>query len=397
MVSFFWSYCNVQIEGELYNQMKQQGPKRISQKTEKRYLLLYERLRRDIRDGVYPFGTRLPSKRLLAEETNVSVITAEHAYTLLCEEGYIESRERSGYYVIYRDIDFLTVPSQTSVPDSQGDAAFHPSGILQSNTAESGIISFSLFAKTTRKVLLDRGEQVLVRSPGYGCPELRGALSGYLARSQRIHVSPQQIVIGSGAEYLYSLLAQLFSERLFAIEDPSYRQIQRVYEACGIRCDPLQMGADGILTSELLRTQATVLHVTPFHSFPSGITATATKREEYLRFIEQRDGYLIEDNYDAELTVSDKNESTVFSLSDPGRVIYMNTFSKTVAPSVRVGYLVLPEQLLASFEKKLGFYSCTVPVLEQYILTELIESGSFERHINRVRRARRRANETIKK
>ncbi|MBQ5755449.1 MAG: PLP-dependent aminotransferase family protein, partial [Oscillospiraceae bacterium] len=144
-------------------------------------------------------------------------------------------------------------------------------------------------------------------------------------------------------------------------------------------------------SSELERTEATVLHITPFNSFPSGITAGVSKRHEYLRWAEKKCGYIIEDNYAAELTVSKKNEDTVFSLSPQNSVIYLNTFSETIAPSMRIGYMVLPEILARSFEEKLGFYSCTVPVFEQYVLAELINSGDFERHINRVRRAKRKA------
>ena len=138
------------------------------------------------------------------------------------------------------------------------------------------------------------------------------------------------------------------------------------------------------------RTKATVLHITPFNSFPSGITASASKRYEYIRWAEKREGYIIEDNYDSELTVSRKNEDTVFSLSGRGAVIYLNTFSKTIAPSIRVGYMILPENLLHVFEQRLGFYSCTVPVFEQYVLAQLLQNGDFERHINRVRQAKRK-------
>ena len=152
----------------------------------------------------------------------------------------------------------------------------------------------------------------------------------------------------------------------------------------------LGMDKDGIKTSELQRTEAQVLHVTPFHSYPSGITAGASKRAEYLHWARQRRGYIIEDNFDSELTVSRKNEDTVFSLDDSGSVIYLNTFSRTIAPSIRVGYMLLPQRLLDDFDRQLGFYSCTVPVFEQYVLAELLNSGDFERSINRTRRARRR-------
>ncbi|MBE6639377.1 MAG: PLP-dependent aminotransferase family protein [Ruminococcaceae bacterium] len=345
------------------------------------YMQLYEQLRADIVKKVYPYGKKLPSKRLLAEEAGISVITVEHAYGILCDEGYAEARQRSGYFVIYKESDFWS-SADTVIP------APAPRRTVQHSDFE---FPYSLLAKTMRRVLLDYGEELLAKSPNHGCAELRLAISSYLDRSLGIRADARQIIIGSGAEYLYSLIVQLLgNDRIYAIENPSYEKIRRVYKAHGAECDPLKLGQDGIKSSELSRTAATVLHITPFNSFPSGITASVSKRMEYLRFIKERNGYIIEDNYDSELTVSRKNEDTVFSLSKDGSVIYLNTFSKTIAPSMRVGYMVLPEALLSEFEKKLGFYSCTVPVLEQYVLAELISSGDFERHINRVRRMRRK-------
>lgn len=348
------------------------------------YMQLYEALRRDIVSGVYQYGKKLPSKRLLSEEVGVSVITAEHAYSILCDEGYVESRERSGYFVIYKESDFIS--SETA------DAPATHTPPTENPRPVKSTVPYSVISKTMRRVLLDYNEKILIKSPNHGCAELRTAISSYLARSQGITVRPEQIIIGSGAEYLYSLIVELLGrDRIYAIEDPSYDKIRRVYRANGARCDMLSLGPNGIKTAELHRTSATVLHITPHNSYPSGVTASASKRNEYLRWAKQRGGYIIEDNYDSELTISRKNEDTVYSLSEDGRVIYLNTFSNTVAPSVRVGYMVLPEALLPEFEEKLGFYSCTVPVFEQYVLAELLSCGDFERHINRIRRARRRA------
>ena len=205
-------------------------------------------------------------------------------------------------------------------------------------------------------------------------------------------VQPGQIVIGSGAEYLYGLIVQLLGRgRVFALEDPSYDKIRRVYQAHGVTCEMLRLGSDGIRSDELARAKATVLHVTPFHSFPSLVTASAGKRREYLRWAKERGGYIVEDDFDSEFSVSTKSEDTLFSLEPEQSVIYMNTFSKTIAPSMRVGYMVLPPALAERFRREVGFYSCTVPVFEQYVLAELIGSGDFERHINRIRRKRRRA------
>ena len=203
-------------------------------------------------------------------------------------------------------------------------------------------------------------------------------------------MDPEQIVIGAGAEYLYGLAIQLLGrDRIYAIEDPSYEQIRSVYAANGVRYESLRFGRDGVLSSELQRTSATVLHVTPYRSFPSGVTASAGKRREYVTWAQERGGVIIEDDFDSEFSVSSKNEDTVFALAPEGTVIYVNTFSKTVASSMRIGYMVLPRSLLPTFLGSVGFYSCTVPVFEQYVLAELINSGDFERHINRVRRRRR--------
>ena len=347
------------------------------------YLQLYEGLRKKIEQGVFCYGAKLPSKRMLAEEAGVSVITVQHAYAILCEEGYIESKQRSGYFVSYRDSDFVPVTAKNQVT--------HPLQKTSLHTHKKSEFPFSVLAKTMWKVLLDYNKEILIKSPNKGCAELRAAISAYLKRSNGISVKPEQIVIGAGAEYLYSLIVQLLGEhRGVALEDPSYEKIYKVYEANGVTCEMLRLGQDGILSSELEKTSASVLHVTPFHSYPSGVTASVSKRLEYLNWARSRNGYIIEDNYDSELTVSTKHEDALFSMEENAPVIYLNTFSHTIAPSMRVGYMVLPEQLLTLFEEQLGFYSCTVPVFEQYVLAELINSGDFERHINRVRRERRK-------
>ena len=347
------------------------------------YLQLYHRLRGDIVSGAYPFGSRLPSKRQLADDAGVSLVTVEHAYAILCDEGYVEARERSGYFAAYRAGDCF--------PGADAPAVDAPGRAVRAAGAAGDAFPFSVLARTMRRVLSDYGEGLLVKSPRGGCAALRQALGDYLARSRGIRVKPSQIVIGSGAEYLYGLIVQFLGrERIYGVEEPSYEKIRRVYRANGVVCDPLRLGADGIRTDELARTEATVLHVTPFHSFPSGVTASAGKRAEYIRWAREREGCIVEDDFDSEFTLSSKAEDTVFSLEPERSVIYLNTFTKTIAPSMRVGYMVLPPALLRRFERTVGFYSCAVPLFEQYVLAELIRSGDFERHLNRVRRSRRR-------
>lgn len=320
------------------------------------YLHIYETLRQEISEGVWAYGSRLPSKRDLADRFGVSVITAEHAYELLGEEGYIRAKERSGYFVSYRETDLFYAPAVR----------------VRSHHEEGGHLGeefpFSVYAKTVRRVLTEYETEVFRRGPNFGTMELREALSRYLARNRRMEVDPRQIVIGAGSEYLYGQILQFLGRgRVYAIEDPSYEKIEQVYGAYGMELRLLPLGSRGIESAPLAETDATVLHITPYRSFPSGVTASAAKKREYLRWAEGKNGVIIEDDFESEFTPSSKPEETVFSLDKTGRVIYLNTFSKTFSPSFRVAYMVLPTELLSAFEEKQGFYSCTVPTVASVV------------------------------
>ncbi len=344
------------------------------------YLQLYKLIRDDIVAENYPYNTKLPSKRSLAEEIGVSTITVEHAYALLCDEGYVESRERSGFVVIFRKSDGFATSSK-----------LHTEHTAQHTEHTYPDFPLSVLSKTMRKVLTERGDMLLEKSPNYGCIELREAIRHYLARNRGIKVDVNQIVVGSGSEYLYGLIVELLGRhRIYAIESPSYKKIEQVYRATEITYDSLPLTNSGIDSKALAETMANVLHTTPYRSYPSGVTATASKRHEYIRWAEQHDRYIIEDDFESEFSVSTKPTETLFTLSDSDNVIYLNTFSKTISPSLRIGYMVLPKHLVDNFDKKLGFYSCTVPTFMQYVLTELINNSDFERHINRVRRSKRK-------
>lgn len=343
------------------------------------YLQLYKQIRDDIIAENYPYNTKLPSKRSLAEETGVSTITVEHAYELLCDEGYVESRERSGFIVIFRKNDGFAASSEHHT-----EHIHHAETVLPE-------FPISVLSKTMRKVLSDHGELLLEKSPNCGCVELREAIRHYLARNRGIKVDVEQIVIGSGSEYLYGLIVELLGRHsIYAIESPSYKKIEQVYRATEIQYELLPLTSSGINSKALAETKADVLHTTPYRSYPSGVTATASKRHEYIRWSETKDRYIIEDDFESEFSVSTKPTETLFALSNKDNVIYLNTFSKTISPSLRIGYMVLPKHLVNEFENKLGFYSCTVPTFMQFVLTELINNGDFERHINRVRRNKRK-------
>ncbi|MBE7050555.1 MAG: PLP-dependent aminotransferase family protein [Ruminococcaceae bacterium] len=341
----------------------------------KKYFEVYKTIKNKIISGEYPCDYKLPSKRTLADISGCSVITIEKAYGMLLDEGYIISRERSGYYVnkidgLYENRDTSTLATLKYVEDDISD--------LRSD------FEYSLWFKTTRKVISEYGEKLFFKSPNKGCAVLRNAIADYLLRYRGMRAEPERIIIGSGAEQLYQNVVQILGrDRIYGIENPCYEQIEAVYNAEGAKIVKLKMGKEGIEDKKIC--DADVLHVTPFHSYPTGVTTSISKRYEYLNWA--TDGkYIIEDDFDSEFFMPGQPIESLYSLDSRSRVIYINTFSKSISPAMRMGYMILPEKLLNEYDRKLGNFSCTVPVMEQYILAEFIKSGNFERHLNRVRR-----------
>lgn len=377
----------------------------INQRDDKtKYYYLYSAIKEDILSGTLKKNEKLPSKRSFAEHLGVSLITVETAYQMLKDEGYIESRERSGYYVtelkllgkrnsMVRDLELLegTKRKQLELLDVHRSYSELPKidGAEQRGEKEKSLFPESVYFKTVRSVLTEYGSELLKKSPNEGCAILRNAIAKYLLRYRGIFAQPEQIIIGSGAEHLYSTVVRMFgNDKVYALEDPSYQQIRMVYEGMGAKCEMLQMGKEGILSTELERTKADILHVTPFHSYPSGVTATVRKRHEYLEWAKYAERIIIEDDFDSEFFMPGKPIDTLYMSDDSQSVIYMNTFSKSLSPSIRIGYMILPEKYLEVYRDTIGDFSCTVPVLDQYVLAEFIDKGHFEQHLNRVRRRR---------
>ena len=344
---------------------------------EKKYYSIYEQLRSVILKGDYAAGSKLPSKRGMADRWGCSVVTVASAYALLEQEGYIVSRQRSGYFVCRID---------APLPDKREEPAFIEY-IREDEREASEPLEYSLWFKTVRKVMSERGQELFNRSPNMGCAVLRNAIADYLKRYRGMLAQPRQIIIGSGAEQLYeSVIKMLGREKVYGIEKPCYEQIKAVYMGEGAAICELDMGQDGIESRKLREERFDVLHVTPFNSYPSGITAGISKRYEYLSWAERTGGYIVEDDFASEFFLPGHPIRSLYSLDSGGSVIYINTFSKSLSPSMRMGYMILPEALLPLYEEKLGAYSCTVPVFEQYVLAEFISAGHFERHLSRVRR-----------
>ncbi|MBQ3504830.1 MAG: PLP-dependent aminotransferase family protein [Oscillospiraceae bacterium] len=344
------------------------------------YESLYRSIRGDILSGKLRPGEKLPSKRALAEHLEVSKITVETAYNQLLSEGYICSREKVGYFV-------EAVERAAPVPPaaSAAEAPRKQEPVLDLTGGGTERFPFSVWMKCQREVMLDYGEKLLLPLPNRGIPELRTAIAEHLAAFRGLHVDPENILIGAGTDFLYNLLIQLLGRELvYAVEEPGYGKIRRIYAAGGVRSVSAPMDGDGVIPEAL--GDARVLHISPSHHFPTGLVTTLQRRLELLNWAQEHDGWIIEDDYDSEFRFAAHPMRAMQELDRNGRVIYMNTFSKTLAPSIRISYLVLPRGLMEQFQKRLGFYSCTVPSFEQYTLARFLHRGHFEKHINRMRK-----------
>lgn len=356
------------------------------------YESLYRCIRSDILDGRLAAGEKLPSKRMLAKHLGVSVITVENAYAQLAAEGYIYSLPKRGFFV--EKLVSQELPRQASPVRSRPVQAEERTpeaaswyADLVTNHIPAENFPFSTWAKLMRNVL-SMEEDELMRSPSaQGRRELQEAIAGHLYHFRGMSVEPEQIVIGAGTEYLYGLLVQLLGrDKLYGVEEPGYQKPAQIYESCGARSVAIPMDDAGVRTGELDQAGVDVLHISPSHHFPTGIVMPVSRRYELLGWCARQEGrYILEDDYDCEFRTSGKPIPTLQSIDASDRVIYINTFSKTLASTIRISYMVLPRSLVEPFHRKLGFYSCTVSSFEQLVLAQFIREGYFEKHLNRMR------------
>lgn len=339
------------------------------------YEALYRHIRDDIVSGQLPAGTRLPSKRALAAHLEISKMTVEGAYAQLLSEGYIRSQEKVGYFV--EAVEYRAPPAlEGQHVQLQPDREAQPAGGVR--------FPFSVWSRLQREVMLDLGETLLQPVPNRGVWELRQAICDHLRQFRGMAVDPGQVLVGAGTDFLYNLLIQLLGRELwYAVEEPGYSKIRRIYAAGGVRCMSAPMDHKGVLPQALESAQ--VLHISPSHHFPTGIVTPLDRRQALLDWAGE-DRWIIEDDYDSEFRFHSRPMATMQSMDRLGRVIYMNTFSKSLAPSIRISYMVLPPALMERFQQQLGFYSCTVPSFEQYTLARFLSGGHFEKHINRSRK-----------
>lgn len=343
------------------------------------YEQLYRALKADILEGEIAGGEKLPSKRALAENLNISCITVENAYHQLVTEGYLVSRPRSGYYAETLEALPEHRPSSVSVMPVTAAPPPPPSAVQ---------FPFSIWARLMRGVLLDQHDALLQLPPNNGLPELRRAIAGMLRRSRGMEVDPDCIVLGAGAEYLYNILIQLLGrDNVFGVENPGHRKLRQVYAANQVQVEFIELDENGVSMEALQASSTTVLHLSPSHQFPTGLVTPIGRRSQLMAWLgaESR-RWLVEDDYDSEFRFSGRVIPTMYSMDTIGRVIYMNTFSKTITPALRISYMILPPALMVRYREQLGFYSCTVPSFEQLTLARFLEEGYFEKHVSRMRR-----------
>ena len=343
------------------------------------YEALYRCIRGDILSGKLKPGEKLPSKRALAQNLEVSKITVETAYNQLLSEGYLRSEEKVGYFV--ETVERPVVPAAEPKAAASGTEQVWLLDLTANGTEQ---FPFSVWMKLQREVMLDYGQALLLPLPNRGVPELRQAIAGHLADFRGMRVEPENILIGAGTDFLYNLLMQLLGrEKIYAVEEPGYSKIRKIYAAGGVTCVSAPMDELGVMPGRL--QNADVLHFSPSHHFPTGLVTPVNRRMELLDWAGDS-RWIIEDDYDSEFRFDAHPMPAMQALDGNGRVIYMNTFSKSIAPSIRISYMVLPPALMAEFQSRLGFYSCTVPSFEQYTLARFLSRGYFEKHINRMRK-----------
>jgi len=349
------------------------------------YIQLYEYIKTEIENGNIKNKEKLPSKRTLASHLKISIITVETAYAQLMAEGYIISKPGSGYYTDIWDnteAEQLTPSAnqlpETSSTDTQSEIVYD----FRTNHIDTSEFPFSTWAKISREVLSLNACDV------QGTLYLRRMIAQYLRDFRGLKIEPEQIVVGAGTEYLTGLIIQLLGrDNAYGVENPGYKKVYEIFSANASRVFPIPMDEKGASAIAITGFGIDVIHITPSHHFPLGTVMPISRRQELLKWAySKEDRYIIEDDYDNEFIYTKRPLPALQSIDKKGRVIYINTFTKTLAPSMRISYMVLPKELVQKFKSKLGFYSCTVPVFEQLTLARFIEKRHFDRHINRMKK-----------
>ena len=370
------------------------------------YEKIYEYIKKDIVDGKISKGEKLPSTRLLAQNLSVSRSTVELAYDQLLAEGYIEAEPYRGYFVcdieglyqLERQKNFVKEQRKTEKGQKTASAGKKWSGISVKNSEYQEIdfspykidtqnFPYNVWRKLHKNVLLDDREEILLSGDGQGDYELRAAIADYLLQARGVNCEAGQIIIGAGNEYLEILLAQILGrDKTVLMDDPTYLQAYRTFLNMGYVVKNIPAKQGSMPVEAVRRENADILYIMPSHQFPLGTVMPLKQRLELLQWASEKEGrYLIEDDHDSEYRYKGKPIPSLQSIDHEEKVIYLGTFSKSIAPSLRISYMVLPSHLLDNYQKTCGFYSTTVSKIQQEVLCEFIRGGYFGRHLNKMR------------
>ena len=351
------------------------------------YEFIYTRIKNDILDGILKPDERLPSKRAFASNQGVSVVTVENAYSQLLAEGYIYSKPKSGFFVspiegqirISADYNLATVPSI----EASEEFTYN----LVSNHTHTDNFPFTTWARIIRRLLSEQDDKLLKSPSTGGVSELKSAIAHHLMEFRGILCDPEQIIIGAGTEYLYSLIVQLLGrDKKYGLENPSSNKIKKIYESLGTQVVSLSMDDEGVIIDNECLNNVDIIQISPSHQFPLGVVTSVSRRYALLQWANSKNNrYIIEDDYDSEFRLQGRPIPSLFSMDTTDKVIYFNTFTKSLSSTIRISYMVLSKGLLQEFRSKLSFYSCTVSNFEQYTLASFIMEGYFDKHINRMR------------
>lgn len=367
------------------------------------YEYVYQQIRDDIVAGRIVAGEHLPSKRAFARHLGISVITIENAYSQLLAEGYICSKPRRGYYAC----ELPEAPVLASAAeDADRDSA--PAGLNAHDTggqpeqfaplSPSALEAARLWQSALRATLTSEDErEIFSPAPAQGTARLRRAIAHHLRGTRGMNVNPDNIVIGAGAQLLDTMLVQLLgTDKVYAVEDPGYLRLTRIYQAMGCEVRHIALDGEGVDLGALQNAGTDVLHLMPSHQYPTGLVTSIARRYALLSWAaEQLGRYLIEDDFDCEFRLAGKPIPALASIDAAQSVIYTNTFSKSLSSALRLAYMVLPDELMERFRRELGFYASSVSSVDQVALARLLESGDYERHVNRVRVRAREARDGL--
>jgi GntR family transcriptional regulator / MocR family aminotransferase len=378
------------IEGEI---MLEITPALDSSKEKPLYIQLYDYIRNEIQCGKISPLSKLPSQRKLAEYLKVSRNTVDAAYQQLLAEGYIQTEARKGLFVVELKNDLFLTSYKENKNTLQNDSHSTNDNQLKATRydfkhGDIDLIHFpyEVWRKLTMQIFQKDHSHLLLNGDPQGEISLRRLIAEYLYQSRGVRCSAEQIVIGAGTQYIISLLCCMIGRQIsYGLEEPSFHRIRFVLKDYGVEIKPIHLDEKGMSITELRKSGAKVAYVTPSHQFPVGTVMPISRRMELIEWARQENGFIIEDDYDGEFRYQGKPIPSLQGLDNHGNVIYVGTFSKSLIPSIRLSYMVLPPSLLARYKDHFTVYKQTVSRLHQHSLELFMEKGHWERHINRVR------------